>query len=110
VNEVRLGGWFATEVSLCRDERGAESASFLIRVVRTEGGEDYFRIICEANAAAVVAAAAENRLLMGTSVLVRGRLAQETVTDQDGHEIKMVRVRADEAWVGDREPGLGPHV
>lgn len=110
MNEVRLGGWFATEVSLSRDEQGAESASFLIRVARPEGGEDYFRIICEAKAAAVVAAVAESRLLIGTSVLVRGRLVQETVMDQNGHEIKMVRVRADEALVGDRRPGLGPHV
>ena len=94
MNEVRLGGWFATEVSFSLDEHGKESASFIIRVQRPACGEDFFRVICIGDAARVVREAAEGHLLVGSPVAVEGRLAQDVLQDEDGQGFKAVRIVA----------------
>jgi len=100
MNEIRLGGWFATEVAFGLADDGSETGTFIIRVARPGGGEDCFRIVCVGDAAAAVGRAFEQHLLMGVAVEVEGRLAQETMEDSQGQSVKTVRVVADKAFVG----------
>jgi single-stranded DNA-binding protein len=95
MNEVKLSGWFATEVAFGHHADGSDTASFIIRVPRETGAdEDFFRVVCEPDAALAVAKVAQQRLLLGVPVELEGRLAQDVVQDSQGQEGKVVRVVA----------------
>ena len=93
MNEVRLSGWFATEVALSESEGQGQGASFIIRVCNSSGKEDFFRVVCIGDAARVVREAVTERLLLGAPVEVVGSLSQ----DVDGNEdsTKTVRIVAE---------------
>lgn len=97
MNEVRLSGWFATEVALSESEGEDQTASFIIRVLSSPEREDFFRIICVGEAAQTVREAAMDRLLLGNPIHVRGSLAQEVLEDSHGNSFKAVQVVANTA-------------
>jgi single-stranded DNA-binding protein len=94
MNEVRLSGWFASEVALGRNLDGAETASFVIKVPRPAGGADFFRVVGTGDAVGAVRRVVDNELVTGMRVDVVGRLAQDEVQDEHGQSVKVVRVVA----------------
>lgn len=97
MNEVRLGGWFATEIAL--GDGTDQAPSFIIRVSTEPDRENFFRVVCMEDAARVVAEAAKERLLFGVPVEVFGSLRQEIVDDSSGTACKIVRVWATKAKI-----------